>query len=101
MDRAAFANLGVLGLRSDGLAVVVEAFGKKRSVITRRDPRQQSIERRPDIANHTDIDRMAAAKMRTIKIDLEDGRLLGIILPPSEIAAEKNQHIARHQCVIA
>ena len=99
MDGAIVVGHRMLVLRFLRLAAMLETFVEKGALAARLDQGQQGVERVRNVADRADIDRMASPEMRAVDVDLDDRRVVRIILPPGEVAAEQQQGVARGECV--
>ena len=58
-----------------------------------REPRQQRLDGRSDVADEPEIQRMPLAQLRATDVDLDRGGVLGVELLVREVAAEYEQSI--------
>ena len=77
-------------------------MGEEAIVVMLHEAGQQRFQGRLDIADRADrADRVASDHMGRVRVDLDDLGLIRIELAPGEIAAERYQHVAVENGVIA
>ncbi len=85
--------VGALVELCERLVPEVEHIDQERVIVVLPQVGQERIDRGCNIADGTDLDRVALAQVTRIDVDLDDAGIVGIELPPGEAAPQEQQRL--------
>ena len=94
MDQLALAGLLLFFQRPQRALAVLQAFVEEAALLAGFEQRQERLEGGDHVADHAEIDGVAAAQVTAIAVDLDQGGLLRIELRPGEVGAEQQEGVA-------